>query len=974
MFLFSRHLTILLLYLFLSQGLNAETHHRVRIDLDNRDIKEVAALGVAMDLFEFRPGVSIAGEFSESELKMLSEAGFSYTILIEDMSTFYQTRNKGVDIDEVNRQMKEAAPRSQYPTPENFTLGSMGGFHTYSEMLDDLDAMHTLFPELISEKLPIGTTTTIETRPVYWVRISNNPDVEQDKPKVLYTALTHAREPASMQQMLFQMWYLLENYDSDPEIQYLVDNVEMYFVPCVNPDGYVYCETTHPNGGSMHRKNMRINSNGSIGVDLNRNFGYMWGFDNTGSSPNPSMQTYRGTAPFSEPETQLQKEFAETYDFSLALNNHTFSDLLIYPWGYNDQLTPEGDIFIEYAKYLTRENNYVYGTCYETLGYFANGVSDDWFYGEQETKDKVFAFTPEAGKPSDGFWPAIHRIEEICAGHTHMNIGLARLALEYAELTDLTGQYLSHENPDIEFKIFNRGQASPADFTVSITPLSSTIIDAGDPVTFSGMEVLETETASISLELQPYVNTGAEISFVLSLDNGTFSWNDTITKFYGEPELVFFDPCDDLTNWNTTSWGNCNQQYFSPPASIADSPGQNYENNANTTITSQQAFDLSDATIAWVEFHTRFDIEANWDYVQFMYSVDNQNNWIPLEGNYTSTGSGNQDPGQPVYDGTQSEWVLEEADLSHLTGEEEVWFRFRLVSDHIINKEGFYFDDFKLYTLDYSPGYFFFPPETVSFYQHQSAEIDFSEYVSWELEGEILISWENNEHLHVEITGPTSILIQNQNPQWTGEETILFGISDDLADLEQEVLFTVEPLQAPVITGQQEVEIMQGESLMFEPPFIDVEDAHFNYPEEFTIMLHEGENYELEDDLLIIPEPSFTGVLQVPVVVNNGYQSSDPFAFEVMVDSDTQIPEVQHQEKVTVYFDKLAGQLVILLSADRYGKPIDLYIYKASGRVLLQRQIYSRPEIRKNLSELSAGVYIIHLRGAAHKTTKIVLP
>ncbi len=973
MLILLRNLAILLILSFICQNTYGEKHHRVQIDLDGRNLTEIAELGVAMNVFDFRPGLSVSGEFSETELDALVAAGFSYKILIEDMSNYYQERNRGYDIDEMNRKMREAKPRSQYPTPENFTLGSMGGFHTYSEMLDDLDAMHTLFPDLISEKLPIGTTTTIETRPVYWVRISNNPDVEQDKPKVLYTALTHARDPASMQQMLFQMWYLLENYDTDPEIQYLIDNVEMYFVPCVNPDGYVYCETTHPNGGSMHRKNMRINSNGSIGVDLNRNFGYMWGFDNSGSSPNPSMQTYRGTAPFSEPETQIQKEFAETYDFSLALNNHTFSDLLIYPWGYNDQLTPDGDIFIEYAKYLTRENNYVYGTCYETLGYFANGVSDDWFYGEQETKDKVFAFTPEAGKPSDGFWPAIHRIEEICAGHTHMNIGLARLAMEYAELTDLTGQYLSHENPEIEFSIYNMGQSSPADFSVYITPLSSSIISAGDAVNFTNMAVLDTNTGSINLELDPYLNTGAEIQFVLSLDNGSFAWNDTITKYFGEPELVFFDPCDNLDNWNTTSWGICNQQYFSPPASIADSPGQNYENNANTFITSQQAFDLSNANIAWAEFHTRFDIEAGWDYVQFMYSTDNQSTWVPLEGNLTTAGSSNQDPGQPIYDGTQSEWVLEEVDLSHLTGEEEIWFRFRLVSDHIINREGFYFDDFKLYTLDYTPSYHFFPPENISFYQHQSLELDFSDFVSWELEGEIELSWEYNEHIQIESSGPTSILIQNANNSWTGEETILFGVSDDHATREQEVQVIVEAVPAPIITGQDEVEIMQGESIVFDPLFLYVTDDHFNYPEDFSIELHDGEDYELHDDLLIVPNPSFSGLLHIPLIVNNGFQDSEVFEFGLFVDTDTDIFRQTYDSAARIFYDQMSGQLVILIPGKQDEENIELFIYTASGTTVWNDNFKSSPEIRKQLPELPAGVYIIQLRGALFATEKIIL-
>lgn len=676
-----------------------EQYHRIRISFEDKDVVELARLGVAMDLVEFRPGVSAIGEFSDSEIKSISAAGFSYEVLIEDMSSYYQQRNAGFDRDELNRQMRLAEPRADYPTPENFTLGSMGGFHTYDELLDDLDAMHALFPELISARQPIGTTNTIQGRPVYWLRISNNPEVEQDKPKVLYTALTHAREPASMQQMLFQMWYILENYDTDPEIQYLVDNMEMYFVPCVNPDGYIYCEITNPNGGAMHRKNMRQNIDGSIGVDLNRNFGYMWGYNNSGSSPNPPAQTYRGTAPFSEPETQLQKELAETFNFTLALNNHTFSDLLIYPWGYENLLTPDADIFIEYAKYMTRENNYVYGTVYETLGYFANGVSDDWFYGEQTTKEKVFAFTPEAGKPSDGFWPAINRIEEICAGHTHMNLGLARLAMPFAEVTDLGGQYMGDESAFIEFSIINLGQAGPTDFTVSVIPLNESITGTGDPVTFTGMEVLDTDTGFINLELDPFLNTGAEIKFILSLDNGSFAWNDTITKYFGEPQVIFFDPCDNLDHWNTSSWGISNQQYFSPPGSIADSPGQNYPNNSNTWITTQQSFDFSEVSIVWAEFYTRFMIETNWDYAQFMYSTDNQQTWIPLAGNYTAIGGNNQDTGQPLYHGSQSQWVKEEVDLSHLVGEEEVYFRFRLVSDFIINMEGFYFDDFTLIAL-----------------------------------------------------------------------------------------------------------------------------------------------------------------------------------------------------------------------------------------------------------------------------------
>jgi murein tripeptide amidase MpaA len=67
------------------------------------------------------------------------------------------------------------------------------------------------------------------------------------------------------------MWYLLENYGTNDEVTYLVNNHQLYFVPCINPDGYVYNQTTNPNGGGMWRKNRRNNGGGVYGVDLNQN-------------------------------------------------------------------------------------------------------------------------------------------------------------------------------------------------------------------------------------------------------------------------------------------------------------------------------------------------------------------------------------------------------------------------------------------------------------------------------------------------------------------------------------------------------------------------------------------------------------------------------------------------------------------------------------------------------------------------------
>jgi carboxypeptidase T len=139
------------------------------------------------------------------------------------------------------------------------------------------------------------------------VRLSDNPTVDEDEPEVLYTGMHHAREPIGMQLLIFYMYYLLENYDTDPDVQYIVDNFELYFIPILNPDGYAYNIQNDPNGGGgtggrtagrMMTGPMALISTGTIG--------YMWGYDNNGSSPVPSDMTLTaGRHLFRKPKISL---------------------------------------------------------------------------------------------------------------------------------------------------------------------------------------------------------------------------------------------------------------------------------------------------------------------------------------------------------------------------------------------------------------------------------------------------------------------------------------------------------------------------------------------------------------------------------------------------------------------------------------------------------------------------------------------
>ena len=266
---------------------------------EHHGVQELAALGVECDHGHYARGRFLENVFSTDEIEQIRLAGFSFDIPIADMAAYYLAHRE--ETDPAQSRSADCAGASDvlstWTTPQNYTYGSMGGYHTWAELLVVLDDMRAKFPALITAKTPVSTSlNTQEGRPIYWLRISDNPDQDEPEPEVLYTALHHAREPNGLSQMLFYMWYLLEHYATDPEIKVLVDNTEMYFIPCINPDGYVYNQTTSPQGGGLWRKNR--GSNG--GVDLNRNYGDHWGYNDQGSSPDNTSNTYRGPSPFSE--------------------------------------------------------------------------------------------------------------------------------------------------------------------------------------------------------------------------------------------------------------------------------------------------------------------------------------------------------------------------------------------------------------------------------------------------------------------------------------------------------------------------------------------------------------------------------------------------------------------------------------------------------------------------------------------------
>jgi hypothetical protein len=950
-----------------------EKHLKLKVYTSaQNDIVTLAKVGVNLENIESKPGQFIIGEFSEQEQSIIKEAGFSFDVLVPDMTEFYVSRNKGLNIAELNSNIKgQRRAIKNSTTPVNFKLGSMGGYHTYSELLNELDEMRTLFPGLISAKLPIDGGLTIENRPVYWVRISNSPDINQDKRRVLYTALTHAREPAGMQQMLYQMWYLLENYETNAEIKYLVDNLEIYFIPCVNPDGYVHNETTNPNGGGYWRKNRRINSGStSIGVDLNRNFGYNWGYDDTGSSPNGSTETYRGTAAFSEPETQLVKHFVETKNFDLALNNHTYSNILIYPWGYANETTPDAELLGTYASLMTETNGYAYGTCYQTLNYTANGGSDDWFYGEQTTKNKVLAFTPEAGNPADGFWPAANKIEEICAGHTNMNLYIVRFAVMYAKTVEKAPQLVGSFQFIVPFETTCLGIDTPANFTVSLVPISNNIEQVGDPVSFNEMTLLEKRSGNFSVSLKNGIAGGDEIKFVLSTSNGLFAFTDTVTKVFGFSEPIITDECNSLTNWTSSSWGTTTAQYVSPSSSITDSPTGNYLSNANTHITLNQTIDLSEATLASVEFMARWDIETNWDYAQLVASTDGGTTWIPLVGNHTSIGGSNQDEDQPLYHGQQNQWVKETVSLDQFLGQ-SVKLRFKLVADSYIEKDGFYFDDFIVNRSYNASVYKMKLPEIIQYKKGNSIQVDFSQFVTADPTSNVTISWEGNDNINIE-SSDWDLAFQSNDNEWVGSNEVTFTLTGNLGYISQTLTVEcVETATVPIITGQNELYTYKNTPIAISLSDISVDDDDSSFPNDFSLTVFEFSNFTF-NELTILPVANFVGLLSVPIRVSDGENESLPYSLKIDVRTPLEVeepvasnPRISYSAIQQIVFVELTGGNIFN----------SLRLIDAYGRVHLTKQLAPNDlSIEISLgNRLPSGVYFIQLLGKEPSVKKVMI-
>ena len=677
------------LWVFTSLIFGKDIYQSIRLyDPSPSNIAIVASQGIPLDHIGGKRDIYIDLTCTKNQTTYLLSKGLELDILVPDLTSFYKERNRPA----VSR---------------NFPLGSMQGNYTWDELNNRFDELLNLYSNIISERLVIGQS--IEGRDIWAFKISDNPNVDEDEPEVLFTSLIHAREPLSMMNLFYFAQKLAEGYNSDEEFTYLVNNREMWFVPVVNPDGYVFNEQIEPFGGGMHRKNRRNTNcgNGTTrGVDLNRNFGYEWGANNTGSSPDPCSDVYRGESAFSEPETQAVRDFILDHDFKNVLHYHSYSNLYIHAFGdgsYPDEpdLTTHREIGHEMSKY----NGYYVGTGLDGIGYTVNGDAVDWSYGDQE----LISYVPEVGSYAQGFWPSEDEVEQLCIDQLHPNKIFAFVAgsdiivhsYEFSQDFLLPGSQI-----EIEIVIQNRGLTnSGGDIEISFFPLNDFISFENEPYVMSEIDARDSDDVTLTFTISSDASPGSSSGIIINLNSeSSYSRSEVLELVIGEPQPVFFDDFENgIDNWQLNGDWGLTENAFSGLYALTDSPDGDYQEAQQTIAQLTTDINFQFVSNPFVKFNAKWDIEPNYDFIRFQAFIADSG-WITLSGEYTEAGSGQ--PAQPFgehgYDDLQEDWVEETIHLDYLDGIVVEGFRFIQTSDNFVEGDGFSIDNFQI--LGYPSG------------------------------------------------------------------------------------------------------------------------------------------------------------------------------------------------------------------------------------------------------------------------------
>lgn len=361
----------------------------------------------------------------------IEEVGDDYVVIIATAEETRQLRKLGYTL---NTDLSFGT--EDFPSDDS-------DYHNYQEMVREIEKAAADHPNIV-QKFSIGKS--YEGRELWAVKISDHVTADENEPEVLYVSLHHAREHLTVEMALYLLHLFTDHYGTDSRITNLVNSREIFIVFNLNPDGGEYDISS---GDYQYwRKNRQPTTLWRyMGTDLNRNYGYKWGCCG-GSSPFPGSETYRGSAPFSAPETARMRDFIDSrviggkQQIKTLITFHTYSELILWPYGYTYEDIPEDmtvddhQVFKSMGQAMAATNGYTPQQSSDL--YITDGDMTDWAYGVH----KIFAFTfemyPKTSNP--GFYPP----DEVIPAETARN---KEAVLYLAEQADCPYRVIGKEGP-----------------------------------------------------------------------------------------------------------------------------------------------------------------------------------------------------------------------------------------------------------------------------------------------------------------------------------------------------------------------------------------------------------------------------------------------------------------------------------------------------------------------------------------------
>ena len=626
------------------------------------------------DVAAYKPGEFLDLVVTDAEYQKILDQGYS----VEIVKTIAEMAANLGNVDDIN------------------------GYRTYEEALTELQniaAAHPSFCKLIDignsrgknyYSSGYGNYSNYQ-HDIWALKVSDNVELEEDEPSVYYFGAHHAREPLSTEVAFYVLNYLVSNYGSNPEVTANINSKEIWFVPIVNPDGH---EIVLDQINTDWRKNIRDNDgNGNLtpggwdypdGVDLNRNYGWEWG--GTGTTTDPNDITYCGPEPFSEPETQAIKDLLANHHFVAGISYHTYSELVLWPYGYQDgAVAPDVTALEALGTAMGNSIPGISGGHYTPQPCWAlypcSGVTDDYSYG----KHGIFGYTIELGTE---FIPPANEVYQICednlqaamillnrvnaatlTGHiTNATSGDPLVAEIYVQGIDNTGLYREPYKSDEDFGTYYRllpngnytvtfskfGYISQTFNNVNINSTGQTTLDvalvqsqiiavsgtvtdsdSGDPISGAMIQVLNTP-------IDPVYTNGSGQYVIPEIYENTYSFrvfalnyatliqevqvneNNTVVDFeLTESTAISFETGTFGQGW--TFGGNAN--WTIDGTNAWDGQYSAKSGNIGNSQTTQMMITKEAATAGTISFYVKVSSEQDYDYLKFY--IDNQlkNQW-----------------------------------------------------------------------------------------------------------------------------------------------------------------------------------------------------------------------------------------------------------------------------------------------------------------------------------------------------------